>query len=605
MAACMAGLRSAVAIEVELELESGLTWTQSPVTLTVKVLNPENGMSAPQLSPLSGFEMRGPSGPTMQAHTINGRTTRFNAYGYQLIPLPGNKGRFTLGPASVRRRNGEVLKSKPVELLVYERPEVGLHMETTLTPTGGPVGSPFRVVYTIYYFGQTTESDDFFAFRRGNNAYGLSSIDLPVLGMSGVKSQPIATLSEIEADAVTIGNKGNVLVQRSSAEKAGKGYLTLVLAFEVTPLTTSSLELGMARASMKFATGRTQTGRDAFGFPVRVAEEKEYGAQSPSAVYQVRPLPTEGRPLGFNGAVGKYQITVTADPTEVDEGAPITLEVRVYGQGILEDLKPPHWTEIESLTKDFQVSGDVDGGKFENKAKVFRQIIRPMNAKVTVIPPVPFPYYDPALGKYQVTQSQPIPIKVRALQTALVDPGAQAAQPKAAAVVNTRAPQASTIVERGGVGANFESLGQVHPALDPRDELLSASFLLGVSVPPLLLAGCAVGLALRRRDPTLKRKSQALPRALSALSQAKSTSELASACENYFRDSLGLPAGELAPGEVAAALERAGAPMATRLGAAGLVEKAHAARFGAADGDATLAEEASRILKEVEACLHS
>jgi len=44
-------------------------------------------------------------------------------------------------------------------------------------------------------------------------------------------------------------------------------------------------------------------------------------------------------------------VEVKATPVEVDEFEPINLEVRVKGQGILEDLPPPAWTEVEALTK--------------------------------------------------------------------------------------------------------------------------------------------------------------------------------------------------------------------------------------------------------------
>ncbi len=602
MVAGLAALSPARATEVELELDAGVAWPGTTVGLKVKVINPTENISTPEIPSVSGLSIRGPAG-TMRStqRDENGRASDALIVSYQVTPQSGRKGKFTIGPVTVRTQSGTVLKSNVVELAVSEEPPIGVLMDTQITPAGGPVGSPFRVVYTVYYYRDTPESgDSFFGSRK---SLGLTRLELPAASIPGAKVVPVPAVDGEEAQQLQISKELQVFLQQGGAEKNGKGYLTYSFGFEVTPLAPGPIELGGARCAMRLLTGGTAVGRNAFGQRVRVPEDKEFTAESPSTVYQVRALPTEGRPPGFNGAVGKYQISVTASPTEVDEGAPITLEVRVTGKGLLESLKPPIWTEIESLAKDFQVSGDVDAGKVEQNAKVFRQLLRPTNARVTAIPPVPFPFFDPASSKYQVALSQPIPIKVRAVETAVVDTGIQAAQPKATAVVNSQATQAPTIVERGGVGANFDSIGVAHPALDPRDEVLSAPFLAGVIAPPLAFLGLALGLKLRRRDPALKRKSQALARATTALSATSDARAIAQILDAYFRDRLGLPPGEVTQADVTAALERTGAPVTTRLGAAGLIEKAHAARFGASGNDAAFADEAGRLLREVEACL--
>ncbi len=594
--------------EVEISLGSSLAWIDTPVTLEVKISNPERGMGAPRISPVAGLEIRGPMGPQARSIIQNGRSSVYVTYVYQLTPLRGKTGKFTIGPVSVPRQGGSPLQSGTVELLVSRRPEPGVLMECAVLPETGPIGAPFRVVYTILYSGDAGDGDDdgFGSFfSRGSNL-GLTGLDLPILQLSSVKLKPIRVKEGEEASTVRIGNQAEIYTQHGFSEKEGFGYLTVIFGFEVTPFTTGAVRVGGATATLRLKTGKTTVARSIFGEPVRVPEVKDFKASCPEATYQVRPLPEEGRPSGFTGAVGRFAVAVKASPTEVDAFAPIALEVRVTGQGFLEDLKPAAWTEVESLTRDFDVSTDVDSGKVDGSAKVFRQVIRPRSEKVKSIPALPFPFFDPALGKYQVALSQPIPITVRAVKTVGGDEAIRAPTATEPALRSQPAPVVPSIVEKAGIGANFDAIGDTRAALDPREEVLSGPFLAVIACPPALIALLAVLRKLRHKDPAMKRRAQALARALSVLSSESSAPSTAAACEGYFRERLDLPPGEVTPGDVAEALTRRGLPDPLRRSASDLLERVHASRFGGARETANeLASQAARVLREVDKCLRA
>jgi len=595
----------AQAAEARLKLDSDLTWTETPIQLRIEVVDPSSNIVACDLPAVAGLNLEGPFRGSSQTSIVNGKRSQSLTIPYRITPVSGRKGKFTLGPAKVKCQDGTILSTRPVELLVYDRPEIGAHLEAELVPEGGPAGAPFRVIYTLYYFGEVPDDDDgFFTLMRRGGGLGLSELELPVLSISGAKVEPVQAFEDREAQPLHINGQHKVILQKGAAERDGKGYLTYAFAFDVTPYNPGPIELGGAKAGIRLKTGRTVVRRDPFGQRYQADEDKVFSASSPSAVYQVSPLPSEGRPAGFNGAVGQYRIAVTASPTEVDEGAPITLEIRVTGSGLIEELKPPIWTEIQSLTRDFSVSGDVDSGRVEQGAKVFRQLLRPQNDRVKAIPPIPFPYYDPTLRKYQVALSEAIPIQVRAVK--VVDGSSAVSSPRSVATPVTR-PQAAEgplITGKDGIGANFESIGRSRPALDPRDELLSPLFLAGTAGPPLLLAVVAAVLRLRRRDPALRRRGAALANALRALGTASEPAAVAAILETYFRDRLSLPPGEVTPNDARRALERSGAPAAPRDVAAGLLERAQAARFGAGGSSgASLGDEARKVLEEVEICL--
>jgi hypothetical protein len=606
IAAALAPAAAAPAAEASLAIGSEIAYEGDAVPLQLTVVNSEGRVGRPQLPAVPGLTFRGPAGPSQRTHIVNGRKTQALIFQYEVEPLAGQKGTFTIGPAAIAQGAGAPLATNAVTLRVAKRPPEGVRLSAAVSPAGGPVGATFRVQYTIRYSGTPYEGDgdDFFGgfFRDRQRPFGLTGVDLPFLNLSGVRIAPARALEGAEATTVRFQNGMQVPFQQGFEEdEEGHGYRTIAFAFDVVPLTTGTIEIPPASVGMLLA--KEGVVRDAFGGVQRVTRGIQFSAKSEAAAYRVRDLPPEGRPPGFAGAVGRYQVDVKASPTEVDAFAPITLEVRVTGDGLIEELKPPAWSEVPSLTKDFDVSADVDSGKVEGKAKVFRQVIRARSEKVTEIPPVPFPYYDPAAGRYEVAAGEAIPIKVRAVKTVGADEAIPSARwrPDEKSTPQRAAP---SIVDQAGIGANFAQMGAARAALDPREVVLSPPFLAAVGGPPAALGLLALALRLRRRDPRARLRERALARARAALSSGEAGWEdVSGAFQGYFRDRLGLPPGEITPGDLGGELERRGAPAALRGEAVRLLERSLAGRFG---GEAVepraLAGEALRVLGEVERC---
>ena len=128
---------------------------------------------------------------------------------------------------------------------------------------------------------------------------------------------------------------------------------------------------------------------------------------------EVKPLPKEGQPAWFRGAVGVYEISATAKPEETSVGDPITLTLSITGTGRLDQLQPPPLPDLPELTHGFKVPTDPLAGEVEGKIKRFTQSIRAISDSVKEIPSIPFAYFDPRQGKYVTVRSKPIPIKVK------------------------------------------------------------------------------------------------------------------------------------------------------------------------------------------------
>ena len=118
------------------------------------------------------------------------------------------------------------------------------------------------------------------------------------------------------------------------------------------------------------------------------------------------PLPEEGKPEGFSGAVGKFGFNVSVSPTEVKEGDPITLRMTVNGEGNLTAFEMPSLSSKDNFKLyDPQIIE-------KDNIKKSEQVIIPNSAEVIQVPKIQFSYFDPDLKRYQTITRGPFPITV-------------------------------------------------------------------------------------------------------------------------------------------------------------------------------------------------
>jgi len=591
------------AAEVRIALEREVTFDNQQVVLQVEVVDPDRDTGEPVVPPVDGLEIRGPSGRSTMTSIVNRtQTTTSHRYSFAVIPQPDRLGEFTIGPARVPVGGGKVLQSQTVKLTVAKQPDKGILFVAEPEVKTARIGVPFRVVYKILYSGQVYEgSDGFGLLSTSRYPLGFASLNVPLLRRADLKVEPVAVDDRRQVTQLRIGGGHTLLIQSGSASRDGKAYQLRRFALRVTPHEAGQIDVGGASASLMLEDG-FRYARDFVRGRVRVPDYKEFRATTGAVTVAVEPLPAEGRPPLFAGAIGQFTIDVTTEDTQIDAFAPIDLAVTVRGRGLLEGLVLPPWQELEELTRDFEVATDVDAGQIEGDTRVFHQTIRPRSAEVTRIPPLPLPYFDPAAEAYHVAYSKPIPIQVRAVRTVGADEAIVAEPTPAATQPSRRAPD--ELVQQVGIGANFDTLGTLLPSLQPTARLTTASFLAAVIMPPVAFLVVWACRRYGQRDPAIRRARNALATARRRLKASDSPlDQLHDAFAGYFRDRLLLPAGQLTPKELGARLGARGVDGDLAERASGMLEQLAAARFGGSgDGQAT-GREALRILQEVERCL--
>lgn len=132
---------------------------------------------------------------------------------------------------------------------------------------------------------------------------------------------------------------------------------------------------------------------------------------------RVKPLPTEGQPTNFSGAVGTFTLSVRASVNSVNAYETFSLYISVEGEGsphsitlpdikayISNDIKVYETKESERLA--LTASNTVHG------VKEGEQVIVPQHEGTLVIPAIPFVYFNPETRAYETTTSSPITLTV-------------------------------------------------------------------------------------------------------------------------------------------------------------------------------------------------
>ena len=143
--------------------------------------------------------------------------------------------------------------------------------------------------------------------------------------------------------------------------------------------------------------------------------EKEVKIASPELNLTVLPLPKEGKPENFGGAIGDFRLQVAADPVELQPGDPITLTMTVSGQGNFDRVQAPKLSREQGWksytpSSEFLKDGDPGHGK-----KVFEQALVAKDSTLSEIPAVEFSYFDPETVSYKTLTSNPIPLKIKGM----------------------------------------------------------------------------------------------------------------------------------------------------------------------------------------------
>jgi len=208
------------------------------------------------------------------------------------------------------------------------------------------------------------------------------------------------------ANGFTVGKMAQGSRQR--VQIGNRVYTDVPLEIALTANKSGAISLGPFTASAVIELPSSNQGGDPFFRRFfNPGEQKQVTLATETINVISLPLPAEGTPPNFNGAIGDYTMNVTAGPTNVAVGDPITVRVQISGHGALDSLTLPD----QPAWRDFKAYPPTQNLKTTDQLgiegiKTFEQIVTPQNTDVHELPAFSFSFFDPGAKTYR-TLTQP------------------------------------------------------------------------------------------------------------------------------------------------------------------------------------------------------
>ena len=152
---------------------------------------------------------------------------------------------------------------------------------------------------------------------------------------------------------------------------------------------------------------------DFFTDPFGRGETVDYAAKSNTLKIDVLPLPKEGKPESFNGAVGDFTLNSSIDKSKTKTNEPVSLKVDIKGNGniklidISEVKLPPGVEKYEP-----KVSEQINRANKISGKKTIEYLIVPRTPGDKKIPGIAFSYFNPNKKAYVTLNTDPYTIEV-------------------------------------------------------------------------------------------------------------------------------------------------------------------------------------------------
>jgi hypothetical protein len=371
---------AAPSVSATLDRQSADVGESVTLTLTFEGAAPP---SAPSLPVLTNLTLSATAQGT-EFTIVNGQASSRHNFSYTLSATrPGE----TTIPAMRFQLGGQVLSTPPLKLIIGAGAGAGDAAVTNLAFVR------LIVARTEVYLGESFPVEIYLYWQRAQD------IHMPQIKADGF------SLAQIPKPNTTQTQIGGVV------------YNLAIFKFAAAAAKVGAFTLGPAECVLTLqipvASPRRRDPFDFFGGGLNV-QLRPVTLQSGAQPMRVLPLPKEGQPESFNGAVGQYTLSFTAGPTNLAVGDPVTLRIQITGQGRPEAItlpQQPQWGEftVYPPTSSFE-SPDPLG---LTGTKTFTQVVIPQHHEIKELPPFAFSFFSPERKTYQTLNSGPLPLAIR------------------------------------------------------------------------------------------------------------------------------------------------------------------------------------------------
>ena len=326
------------------------------------------------------FDVVGGPNTSVSNYSRNGKRSFLKTYSYFLSPK--KQGNFTIKEATIEI-NGETFKTFPIKVTVTKAVNAPngngdaadlaadkIHLVAEVSNSNPYLNEAITVVYKLYVS--------------------------PEIGVSSNwREKEIPRYNDFWSQNVEIQGL-NILEGTYKGEK----YRYVVLRKTVLyPQKTGALKIDPLVMDI---TAEVPTNRvNIFGqrLPVMVPKEVTAGSRT----INVKPLPEEGKPSDFKGAVGNFSFKVTTSKTQLNASESLHAKIEVTGKGNLKLFELPKLTvpsSLEVYEPEHQENVRTNLSGMQGSISDTYTIVPQYRGKYPV-PSISFSYFNPATATYK------------------------------------------------------------------------------------------------------------------------------------------------------------------------------------------------------------
>ena len=363
------------------------------LNLTIEIKSDEQIGAEPEIPQLTGFQIVGQSSSSSTSiEIINNEMSRTvkQSFTYSLRPL--KTGSFTIPPIYTKYKN-KTYRSKTINVTVveassnYQQPtqkklkntndssnNVQIFLQATPSKSEVFVGEPFTIKYVLY---------------SNKGLVGLNAEKMPEFA-GFVKEETFQaknithTLEVIKGIRYYAYRISNYTLFPTYASNFTMDKMELLCAYEVP-----------AKSFFDFGT------------------TKRVYIQSNTLGIRVKPLPLEGQPKNFSGAVGQYDIKSDLSSKLLKTGESVTLTLTISGSGNIRMFEPPTLPIIPNIdTFPPEECDDLYHPDNISGKKVIKYILIPEEPGTYDLPQISFTYFEPRSETYKTIYTKPVTFTV-------------------------------------------------------------------------------------------------------------------------------------------------------------------------------------------------
>jgi hypothetical protein len=399
---------------VTTQLEPGQIALGQSAQLTITTSGDGNDAVSPPDVP--GLEFLS-VGQSSQMESINGVTSSTTSEIYQVIPR--RVGKFTI-PALSRGSPALVLYVQPAGATPGNNSGAsslpppaanGLSAGPTSLTKDGTAFVRLRLPKRELYVGEIVPVDIQVGMRAGLVASinGLPTLNGDAFMLNKLSSKPEQAQEIIDGRPYSVVTWHSALAVVKPGEFSLSVETPLTVRMRTPPQRRARLPQGMFGDAMMDDAFNDSFFQDFFGGTT----EKEITVSSEAEALEVLPLPTEGRPAGFDGAVGKFEVASELSASQSAAGDPLTLRLKVTGAGSFDRVNSAMLGQVDGWktykpNAKFEAS---DNAGYSGQ-KDFEQAVIPMQPGRQTVPALAFSFFNPETCRYETKLTAPLSVEV-------------------------------------------------------------------------------------------------------------------------------------------------------------------------------------------------